>query len=524
MKNWRRKTTLGALLSLWVGLLAGAAWLAGCAANEPFDPETLENARPVARFMAQPLEGEELNDTSYFRRTFNWSGTDRDGWVTEYHVSIRTDGDNPAPWDTTTVTDTTMTFLPDPTSGEASATFLIACRDNRGAMSDTVVQYVPMRNFPPVVNFQSDYEPLRNLQREFTYDGGGAVVDTTYWNWGPNTFRFTAFDLDGLDTMNDYYRYTLVDGGNPGLIFEIDDPAADPELGWVTMPFGEGDGSYEFEIFIHDALPGERTLTVSVQDEAGGDPRFQYSWDVREPRSSVLYVPDNSSSLGLGLYRGVMDDLYGEGNWDEYRFVFGFPDRAFVLLESMRKFEAVLWTDGGSTSDVAQAATVRDGALWQYVEPADDSVPGRLMMISRMVCAGGTAGPSGVFIGNILGINATTSAPVDQINSFSGHAALPQGGGAYLPSMTGNNNFGSGRGMNPLAGTEELYRMENCIRCYGTARPPFDPLVGVRRPERSTDPLASVVVFSVQLEYFDHGEVTDALTQILTDEMGVTVR
>ena len=524
MRYWGRKSTLAAFSGLLVGLLGGAVYLAGCAANEPFDPESLENARPVARFMAQPPEGEELNDTSYFRRTFNWSGTDRDGWVTEFHVSIRTDGDNPAPWVTTTVTDTTMTFQPDPVTGETSATFLIACRDNRGAMSDTVLQHVPLRNFPPVIDFQSDYEPLRNLQREFIYDGGGAVVDTTYWNWGPNTFRFTAFDLDGLDTMNDYYRYTLVEGNNPDVIFEIDDPAADPEVGWVTMPFGEGDGNYEFEIFIADAQPGRRTLTVSVQDEAGGDLPFQYSWEVREPRSSVLYVPDNSSTLGLELYRGLLDNLYGEGSWDEYRFVYGFPDRAFVLLESMRKFEAVIWTDGGSTSEVAQAAMARDGVLWQYVEPQGDEDPGRLLLVSRMVCAEGTSGPNGVFIGSILGISAASSDPVSQINSFSGHTALSQGAGSYLPGMTGWNDFGSGRGMIPLSGTEELYRMEECFRCYGSPRPSFDPLVGVRRPERGTDPLASVVVFSVQLEYFDSDQVQAALSLVLTDEMGVTVR
>ncbi len=463
-----------------------------------------------------------MNDTSYFQRTFHWSGTDRDGWVTEFHVSIRTDGDNPAPWDTTTVTDTTMTFVPDPTTGEASATFLIACRDNRGAMSDTVVQHVPMRNFPPVVAFQSDYEPLRNLQRELIYDGV-AVVDTIYWNWGPNTFRFTAYDLDGLDTMNDYYRYTLVDGGDPDTVFEIGDPAADPELGWVTMPFGEGDGSHEFEIFIADAQPGARTLTVSVQDEAGGDPRFQYSWEVREPRSSVLMVQENGSTLGLELYNGFMDGLFGERNWDEYRFVYGFPDHAFVLLENMRKFEAVVWVSGsGDASDVARTATVRDGVLWQYVQPQGEQSPGRLLLISPRVCAAGANGLGSVFIGNILGINAAESAPQGQINGFSGHAALPQGGGSYLPGMTGNNNFGAGRGMIPLTGTEELYRMEECMRCY-SVRPPFDPVVGVRRPARDTDPLAGVVTFSVSLEYFDHAQVMDVLTQVLEQEMGVTL-
>ena len=52
-----------------------------------------------------------LNPTSYFNRTFRWSGTDVDGWVVEYHLSIRTDSAVPAPWDTTARTDTTMSFV-----------------------------------------------------------------------------------------------------------------------------------------------------------------------------------------------------------------------------------------------------------------------------------------------------------------------------------------------------------------------------------------------------------------------------
>ncbi len=143
---------MAGLLTLMLSVVIFSNWLAGCTANEPFDPNSLENQPPVARlFVEGSQEGEDLNPTSYFQRTFNWSGTDRDGWVEEFYVSIRTDGDNPAPWDTTTATDTTMTFITDE-NGEAEATFLLACRDNRGAYSDTISQFVPLKNFPPVVN------------------------------------------------------------------------------------------------------------------------------------------------------------------------------------------------------------------------------------------------------------------------------------------------------------------------------------------------------------------------------------
>jgi len=284
-----------------------------------------------------------------------------------------------------TSADTTMTFSPDPSSGEASATFLLACRDNRGAYSDTIVQYFPMQNHTPVVDFQPDFEPLANMQREYVFEGE-AVVDTVYWNWGASNFRFFAYDLDGLATMDNFYRYTFVDGGNPDQTWDIDDPDADPEQGWVRVPFEAATESYEFEIFVSDLEPGERTLTVSVQDEANGDPRFQYSWIVREPKNSVLYIPDNTSSVGRAMYGALLDGLFGEGNWDQYDFVFGFPDKPFVLLENIRHFDLVLWTDGGTTSSVMNIASTRDGVLHQYVIPQDDSVPpGRLMLISKTV-------------------------------------------------------------------------------------------------------------------------------------------
>ena len=71
-----------------------------------------------------------------------------------------------------------MTFATD-VNGEAEATFYLACRDNRGALSDTLVRTIPLQNFPPVINFEPDFDPRFDLQREIT-----AENDTLYWNWG----------------------------------------------------------------------------------------------------------------------------------------------------------------------------------------------------------------------------------------------------------------------------------------------------------------------------------------------------
>ena len=108
-----------------------------------------------------------------------------------------------------------------------------------------------------------------------------------------------------------------------------------------------------------EVLPaGQRTAIVPVRDEADAETRLTYSWEVREPRSSVLLVPDNSGSATRAFYRAFAADYFGEGNWDEYEFWFGFPDSPFVLLEGLRAFDLVFWFDGGVTSPILQEAAV----------------------------------------------------------------------------------------------------------------------------------------------------------------------
>jgi len=509
---------------------AAAAIIAGCAANEPFDPTTVANQPPQVRLFVGPVEpGGALNPTSYYQRTFRWSGTDSDGWVREFYVSVRTDADVPAAWDTTTSTDTTMTFAPDD-QGNAEATFLLVCRDDRGALSDTVVQFVPLRNFPPAVNFQSDFDPLRNLQRELIDASGNvtldpnAAVDTMYYNWGPMNFRMFALDLDGAETMDDFYRYTLADG-EPEITFEEDDPDADPAIGWVRVPFNSSAEIKQFTISLSDVPPGPaRTLRISVKDEAFSDASFSYTWEVREPRGPVLFLGEGLSPTQRAFYETILDTHYGVGGWDRYAFwVVGSPDSPSVLLDSFRKFDAVLWVDSGSGSANIARASALNGVLQQYMWPVDGSEPGAVLFVSKGL-VGQTNGLTQAFLQVVVGVSPSPS-PAAPLYLPAGKFALHQGGA--LPDMaTTRIATVGGVGMLLKSGVdnEALYRMETC-QCYGVpprpSQPPFDPMIGVRVPSRTLEAQARFVGLSVQLDFFDAAQVSAVLGAILESELGV---
>ena len=86
-------------------------------------------------------------------------------------------------------------------------------------------------------------------------------------------------------------------------------------------------------------------------------------------------------------------------------------------------------------------------------------------------------------------------------------------------------NFGSGRGLELLAYSEAIYRMEHCVRCYNDFDP-WDPVVAFRRPPRLDDDgqsqLAQVVSYALQLEYFSQNQVIASLQHVLSEEMGVS--
>lgn len=481
--------TVAGVAALVTGLSCG---LSGCA-NDPFDPATIPNQAPVARIFVGPGESDTLNATSYYQRTFHWSGSDADGFVVRYFVSIETVRGVAAPWDTTTSTDTTMTFVTDD-NGHAEATIRVVCKDDRGALSDTVSQYIPLRNFPPAVNFQADY-------------------DTVGWSYSSASFRFFALDLDGNETLNDSILYKL-DTADTNLVFSDGEPGADPSLGWVKKPFDDI-SARTFSIELRNIPPSpQRTLTISVTDEARADTRFHWDWEVRPAVGPALVMTD-AGPFTDEFYFPLLDNFFGAGQWSRYEInTVGVPDQLWVLTETFRQFEVVIWYTGGSPSQNLGASTA---ALREYLVPtAPGAVPGKLLLLSQKIVGSSTNLPT-QFIQQVLGLSPT-AAPANYFFIPAGNQAL--GLQPHLPAITSTAAVTGGTGVQLLAGTEALYQMEYCRTCYGN-RPPFDPFVGYRRPERSVAPSANVVGLTVQLEYCAVAEASAALQALLAEELGV---
>ncbi len=482
--------------------LALGAWV-GCT-NDPFDPSTLPNSPPVARIFVTSPVGGDLNSTSYYQRTFHWSGTDPDGFVTGYHVTIETEEGVSAPWVSTTRTDTTMTFTTDD-EGEARALIRVACVDDRGAVSDTVSQFIPLRNFPPVINFVSDY-------------------DTTFWSFASASFRFFALDLDGAETMDDSVTFFLDTADTLLPVLGIDEPGADPALRRVRKPIDSlTSGTFELE-FHGNVPPGQRTLNVQVGDEADATAHFTWTWEALEALGPVLLMDDFAGTYDEASYHAVMDSVFGEGQWSRYDLEDGLPDRLWVFSETLSQFDCLFWYTGTSTSDNLIATHQQVAA---YLDPTDPEVePGRMLLVSKPIIGGnGNVPPS--FLQVSLGINRVPAPPAffipqnRTVRKYDHDLWEWDDDGddqweivAFRPI----NNVNGSVGLSPMATAEAVYRME--YHRYNP-RPPYEPYVGVRRPTRDVSEYAKVVTLTLQFEHLNREDVVRELRYLLGEELGV---
>jgi len=493
LKPAGRNSRIAAALVLTA--LAGMLGL-GCA-GDPFDPDSVPNHPPRARIYVGSVTGDTLNPTSYYERTFYWSGSDVDGFVTEFHVSIETQEDVAAPWTVTGNTDTTMSFSTDDL-GQARALIRLACRDDRGAMSDTVSQYLPLRNFPPIINFVTDY-------------------DTFFWSYSSANFRCFALDLDGNVTMDDSVTFYLDTADTLAPVLVIGEEGADPALRRVRKPLADLITG-EFEIELHgNAQPGERTLNILIEDEADSIFHFTWTWDVLPATGPVLMIDDFAGDFDVATYHRLMNDVFGEGEWPRYSLEGGLPDRLWVLTETLRQFECVFWYTGSSTS--TSLVTMAD-QLASYLHRDNG---GRMLLVAKAIIGGAIQVPPSL-VQNSLGIVSQPTTPpffipqTKVVYAYTDDGDIENDTEVTVYRMM--SNICGGVGLNPRADAEAIYQAE---RRAVIQIPNARPFVGVRFPHRDLAPVASAVTVSLQWEHIRYDDVLASFRHLLADELGVTL-
>lgn len=119
--------------------------LSACKKGEPFD-----NLPPDTKISVSEINlvGEDRLRSEV---TLHWFGSDQDGWVTGYELSL--DGTNYSP---VNVTDSTFNFVLSAGSDTADVSFYVRSIDNDGALDPTpAFLNVPIKNTPPTAIFDS---------------------------------------------------------------------------------------------------------------------------------------------------------------------------------------------------------------------------------------------------------------------------------------------------------------------------------------------------------------------------------
>ena len=482
--------------------LLGVLALFACT-NDPFDPDSVPNERPVARIFVDPADS--LAVTSYNGARFAWSGSDADGFVVGFWVSITTDRAPDAPWVFTVSDDSVATWTTNE-DGTVSPTLHVVAVDDRGALSDTARVAFPLVNTPPVLEFGEEFEPPATSIRAADFD-------------------FFTFDSDGDDTLLPIVEYRY-DGSDPGVTFAVDDTLADATVGWVAIPRTRRG----FRLRLRD-LPGgdpanenAQTVYVRVRDIAGASTVLDYTWTVPEVRGSVLLVDDDpqTSISREAFFEGAMDAHFGD-QWTtiESTSLQGEPE---VLAASIEPFDTIIWYVGRQT---------RGQNLNERRELVTNFVNGGGKFYLDFQYAGTSQETSlldNSFRVNVLGvaqnpIEGIILGPLDVANQIGPFLDI-QSESPSLPDLLYLPASGTFFGVQCMGLTDEvapLYQFElarwiedpNRSRLIG----PTEPVVGVRKPSTGE---AQVVTMTFQIELtLDPAIAQQVLRSIWSDVMGI---
>ncbi len=216
------------------------------------------------------------------------------------------------------------------------------------------------------------------------------------------------------------------------------------------------------------------------------------AFDGTRAAAPVLLVDGGDTPEAGAFYQQAMDDYFGPGGWDRYDLPEqGLPSPADLFLSVLAQYQGVVWHAGAAgLADLQEVAPV----LADYLAGPNF---GRLLLVCPDAI-NAMPGLSPTLLMDHLG--------VEYLSPNFAPLTLPTDAQALtlaldLPTLVCQGTTLRGTGLGPLEGSEALYRLEYCPRCYST-RPPYDPVVAVRTPARQVDALARAIFITLPLQDF----------------------
>lgn len=202
----------------------------------------------------------------------SWFGTDRDGFVVGFEISL--DNTN---WDYTTTQDSTFIFNIPPGQDTVDIDFYVRAIDNNNNTDATPAFIrVPLKNTPPEVEFNNDRGPADTA----------FIASTFFWN---------ASDPDGDQTVERVFMkfnegtWTEVDKNQTLISFVVDTGVANGDA-TASIYYGAQNNAETFTI---DGLKvnDQNVLYIKAEDIAGAESQ----WDT----SSTFYLKNKTAGANL---------------------------------------------------------------------------------------------------------------------------------------------------------------------------------------------------------------------------------
>lgn len=424
----------------------------------------------------------------------SWYGTDEDGWVIGYEVSV-----NEGPWIFTTLQDSTFRFSIPEGSDTTDIDFRVRAMDNDSLVDPTPAQLkVPLKNSPPQAIFDA---------KTFPKDTVRAVA----------TYRWRATDPDGDQTITN--AYIKFNNGNwyeiprnRALLSFVIDKNANTGTGTAQV-FFDNENAPQATRIDGVEINGMNTIYLKVVDLAGAESPYDTTnnFFFRTVQNDFLVIAGQPQTVTI-KYRSILDNINLSYDFIDFGVNGGanqpaFWNPTFRLLSTLYT-KIFVYSD---PTPFTNPNTNESGPLLNFITPA----------IQRFIDIGGKILVSSSFSNNQdVSVIAGTFPIEARVVSPTGGLVRLSNDSTIFPVVTGNYpEIGPTNiliGMSPVvksADGEDFYRAKLTKLSGWTG----DNLIGVRRRQGNN---ITQVFFSVELHQFDKDpiQLRNLFSQILLND------